>query len=212
MRWRKLGLIWIFSSVDSQYQSGVVFNFYFYSFFLFLFLFCLNTSIFRMHLNPSDAVQDSNSDLTVTGGSFFGKYNRPFSRDVGWVSGGKWTVFSKLLPGSVLGLSAWRACEWVLVQHICRWTVENGGKEDENGLIKCYSGLLWYSHYLSHRSGCAVTTCSPHSKQASKLFPLHLATFLHMPLANWNIGKTGWKITLNKHRSGFPSRSDRSNE
>lgn len=60
----------------------------------------------------------------------------------------------------------------------------DGRKKDEDGLIKCYSGLLWYSHYLPHRSGCAVMACSPHMN--AKLFPFPLPAFLHLLLTNWN--------------------------
>lgn len=61
-----------------------------------------------------------------------------------------------------------------------------GGGEDEDGLIKCYSVLLRYSHHLPHRSGCAVMACSPHRKAACPLSLCQLP--LHMSLTNWNIG------------------------
>lgn len=84
---------------------------------------------------------------------------------------------------------------WVLLQYMCMWRdkkFEDGGKreeeeEEEDGLMnKCYSVLLWYSHYLPHRSGCAATACSPHRKQTVP-FPF-CQLFLRTSLSNWNIG------------------------
>lgn len=72
--------------------------------------------------------------------------------------------------------------------HVCGEMkgLQTEGEEDEDGLIKCYSVLLWYSHHLPHRSGCAATACGPHRKQTGPLSSCQL--FPHTSLSNWNIG------------------------
>ncbi len=117
------------------------------------------------------------------------EYKRPAIGQGCYVSfsSARWTEFSELLLSPVLWLAKclpmWRACEWVLLQYVCMWRngeVADGGKEDE--LIKCYSGLLWYTHHLPHRSGCAAMACSPHRKQTVPFpaanFPAHVPSLI----------------------------------
>lgn len=118
------------------------------------------------------------------------KYKRPA---IWWgnlfeISGARWTVWRLASSSRAMCcrldkcLPMWRACEWVLLQHVYMRRDEeaaDGGKEDADGLIKCYSVLLWYSHHLTHRSGCAATACSPHRKANCPLSVCWLAKLGH---------------------------------
>lgn len=76
-----------------------------------------------------------------------------------------------LVSSSYDRLNARRA--WVSASTVCMWSdgeVAEEGKRDENGLNKCYSVLLQYSHHLPRRSGCVATAYSPHRK-ATCSFP-----------------------------------------
>lgn len=58
---------------------------------------------------------------------------------------------------------------------------------DEDGLNKCYSVLLWYSHHLPHRRGQAATALGPPQTAKRSLFRLSLSNF-----EGWQ--RRGWKF------------------
>jgi len=141
-------------------QCGfTVASWYFFSFFFFS-----HPGALRMRLHLSGVVKDSNKHLRCDWRLVSENYKRPFVRVVSWVY---WLQNSiQWAPAELCAVVTYVESVWVSAytayKYVERWRL----REDEDGLVKCYSVLLHYSHYLLHRSGCAATVCGPHrSKQ-----------------------------------------------